>query len=305
MHKQLTMVLALTIAFATAAHADGDCDGLPITVDDFLVATVTLSGKPARLALDPIRNVLLDREFAKAADIELLDASQLGYEGDVVIGGAGAREQVPQFATRLRLATNEQDIELPPVVVVDLRGPLGPSFEKIDGLLGTDLFTGHVLEIDTTRGCMKLHEREDFELPAGVMTLERLRHRPVVDGMIEFPSGERHELRFLLDFGMVGGVRLSTRFVKEHGLAKRLPTTVPEHMETGLGGELRSLETVAVKLRVGSASWQDLPVRLARETEGADADPPWDALLGVSLLKTRRMLYDPSGNRFWLLPASE
>lgn len=293
---------ALILLFPLACHAAPECEGVPISTDQFIVAETRLSGHPARLALDPIRNVLLERQFTEAVGIEVLDAWQVGYEGRVTIGGAGAQEQEPGFAVGLTLEAGQLQEALPPVVVVDLRNPLGSSFADIDGLLGTDLFVDHVLDIDMPSACLRLVPRESFEAP-GTPPLEvtRRRHRPVVTGRIDFPEGVRHELSFLLDFGMSGGVRLSTRYVDEHQLDDRLPTTVPDSMETGLGGELRSLETRAAEVKVGEASWRDITVRLARETQGADADPPWDGLIGVGLLKTRRLVYDPTGNRLWIL----
>jgi hypothetical protein len=133
------------------------------------------------------------------------------------------------------------------------------------------------------------------------LRIERRRHRPVVNGAIELADGRLHELTLLLDFGMAGGIRISTRYVDEHRLDERLATTVPQDMETGLGGSLESLETTAASVRLGEATWRDVPVRLARETHGADADPPWDALIGVGLLKNHRLVYDPAGDRLWLL----
>ncbi|NKI36244.1 hypothetical protein HFP89_13825 [Wenzhouxiangella sp. XN79A] len=50
---------------------------------------------------------------------------------------------------------------------------------------------------------------------------------------------------------------------------------------------------------IGKATWTKLDIRLARETGGADADPPWDALIGVGLLRERRVIYDAAGDRFW------
>ncbi len=180
----------------------------------------------------------------------------------------------------------------------------GPAFTNIDGLLGTDLFSEHVLDINIPAGCLEIVPRDRFEAPeTQALAVERKRNRPVVKGSIEFPDGERHELSFLLDFGMSGEVRLSTRFVDEHDLDGRLQTTVPERMETGLGGTLRSLETNAAAVELGDARWRNLPIRLARETEGADANPPWDALIGVGLLKTRHIVYDVAGDRFCILPA--
>lgn len=297
-------LLALMILGPMACHAAVECSGVPISTGHFIVVDAELSGHPARLALDPIRNVLLDRRFADTAGLDVLSARQAGYEGRVSIGGAGAEQQEPGFAVGLELRAGEVMRKLPPVVVVDLRGPLGPVFTNIDGLLGTDLFSEQVLDLDLPAGCLTIVPRDRFEAPATqALAVERMRHRPVVKGSLEFPDGERHELSFLLDFGMSGGVRLSTRFVDEHDLDERLPTTVPERMETGLGGALRSLETNATAVELGDARWRNLPIRLARETEGADADPPWDALVGVGLLRTRHIVYDPAGDRFWMLPA--
>lgn len=302
----MRILVALILLGSFACPAAAECNGVPISTGHFIVAEAALSGHSARLALDPIRNVLLDRQFADSAGIDVLSAQQVGYEGRMSIGGGGAEEQEPGFVIGLELQAGGMVRDLPPVVVVDLRGPLGPAFRNIDGLLGTDLFREHVLDIDIPAGCLEIVPRDRFVAPeTRAIAVERERNRPVVKGSIEFPNGQRHELRFLLDFGMSGGVRLSTRFVDEHDLDEQLPTTVPERMETGLGGELRSLETNAAAVELGDARWRNLPVRLARETEGTDADPPWDALAGVGLLKTRHIVYDPSGDRFWMLPAGQ
>jgi hypothetical protein len=298
-------LVALIFLCPFGCHAAVECNGAPISTGHFIVADAALSGHSARLALDPIRNVLLDRQFADTAGIDVLSAQQVGYEGRVSIG-AGAEQQEPGFAVGLELQAGDMSRELPPVVVVDLRGPLGPAFTNIDGLLGTDLFSEHVLDINIPAGCLEIVPRDRFEAPeTQALAVERKRNRPVVKGSIEFPNGERYELSFLLDFGMSGAVRLTTRFVDEHDLDEQLQTTVPEHMETGLGGKLRSLETNAAAVELGDARWRNLPIRLARETEGADANPPWDALVGVGLLKTRHIVYDPAGDRFWMLPAGQ
>ena len=299
-------LLALILLGPFACHPAVECNGVPTSSGHFIVVDAELPGHSARLALDPIRNVLLDRRFADTSGLEVLRAQQVGYEGRVSIGGAGPQQQEPGFAVGLELQAGTLIRTLPPVLVVDLRGPLGPAFTNIDGLLGTDLFSEQVLDLDLPAGCLTIVPRDRFEAPeTPALAVERMRNRPVVKGSIEFRDGERHELSFLLDFGMSGGVRLSTRFVDEHELDEQLPITVPERMETGLGGTLRSLETNATAVELGDARWRNVPIRLAREAGGADADPPWDGLVGVGLLKSRHIVYDPAGNRFWILPAGQ
>ncbi|MDX1625203.1 MAG: hypothetical protein R3323_01705 [Wenzhouxiangellaceae bacterium] len=297
---------ALALAVALPAAQAGDCTGARVEIDALIRVPVTISGHPARLALDPIGRVLLDREFVAGTGIETVDSLAAGFGPEARIGGAGGEEQVPRFAMDQQLSVAGLERALEPVIVVDLRGPLGGPLADLDGLLGTELFAGRVLDLDLPGRCLELVALAEFRPPDGVaeIPVERMRNRPVVPARMTLPDGETVQLDLLLDFGMSGTLRVSTRVVDALGLAGRLETEAPERAETGLGGRLESLQARVPRLAVGpsgQAGWSDVPITLARETEGADADPPWDALIGIGLLRDRRVLYDPAGNRLWLV----
>ncbi len=301
----LTAALALLpVAGAAPAPSRAECSGVPIDVGRYFVVPAAVSGHPVRLVLDPIRNVLLDAAWADEAGIETVDSEAAGYGPNARIGGAGGEEYEPSFAVGLDLVVGDLSIPLPPVVVLDLRTPLGPSFDEVGGLLGTDLFQRRLLTIDAVNGCMTIEPRDRADRPdEEPLKIIRERNRPTVEGVITLSGGEQLSARFLVDFGMSGGVRLSTRFVDANRLADRLETSVPENRETGLGGPLRTLTATVDAVAIGGMEWRGLDIGLARETSGADADPPWDALIGVGLLRTAKVVYDPAGDRLWLLPA--
>jgi len=305
LNTRLRVAEALILLAFSASWARSQCAGVPIEVNDYMVVPVEVSGHPVRLALDPIRNVLLDSAWVARTGIETVDSAAAGFGPHARVGGGGPKEYEPRFAVDLQLNVDDLSIHLPPVIVLDVRGPLGASFEGIGGLLGTDLFRGQILSIDPIRKCMNLGPRESAAVPGGEpLEVIRERNRPTVEGKITLPGGEQLPARFLVDFGMSGPVRLSTRFVDQHHLVDRLETSVPEHHETGLGGDLSSLKAGVAAISIGDTTWNDVEVTLARETSGTDADPPWDALIGVGLLKTRKIVYDPAGDRLWLLPAT-
>ena len=290
------MLLVANVGIAPVARAA--CKAIPLHVGSHAVAEVRLNRMPARLALDPIRTVLLDRSFAQGAGFVLLDGTAAGQGGPVRASGAGAAEQEVHFARDVELELPGYREVVPLVPAVDLRGPLGADFARIDGLLGTELFGSQVLRLDLPAGCMTVLPAAAYRPPDGAISVPivRMRGKPTIAGVLTLPDGTRLPASFLLDFGMSGGVRLSTRFVDDNALASRLPTSRPGRNETGLGGELDSLRAKVARLDIGPESFDDIEISLAREKRGADASPPWDGLIGLELMREWRIDYDAGGD---------
>ena len=288
--------LAVFVAanLCTAPSATAACEAVGLHIDGHAIAEVRLNGRSAGLALDPIRSVLLDRTFAQAAGFALLDGLAAGQGGTVRASGAGAAEQDVYFARDVEIVLTGHRQRMPLVPAVDLRGPMGRDFEHIDGLLGTDLFAGQVLRLDFPAACMTVLPAAGYEPAPGAIRVPilRLRDKPTIEGTLTLPDGTHLPVRFLLDFGMSGGLRLSTRFVDRHQLASRLRTIRPRRQETGLGGELDSLRAHVSRVEIGPESHGGIEISLARETQGADASPQWDALIGLELMREWRIDYD-------------
>lgn len=281
------------------------CRGVPLSTGDFIVATAELSGREVKLALSPSRSVMLDSAYVELAGMELMTARDAGYVGTVSIGKAGAERQVPSFVTGKELSAGAITQAIPAALVVDLRGPYGESFSGIDGLLGTDFFEDHVLDINLPGHCLRLIPRDRFRAPAHALTVKRRNDQPVVEGRINFNDEQGFDVLLLLDFSMADTIRLGREFVAEHGLADSLPTTVPDDMDAGPGGEPESVQAEAGQVSIGSSTWSGTSVSLAQVQQGTDITPPWDGAIGIELLKTRRVVYDPDEGKLWLLGGEE
>lgn len=290
--------VCMSVAMLLGATGASACDGVRLNLDGHAIVEVRIDGRPARLALDPIRSVLLDRGYARSEGFALLDGTAAGQGGTVRAGGAGAAEQEVLFARDMMFELPGHRQTLPLVPTVDLRGPMGADFDHIDGLLGTDLFADKVLRLDFPAVCMTVLAGADYHPPAGAtrVPIRRLRDKPTIAGAITLPDGTQLPTQFLLDFGMSGGVRLSTRFVDRHALHTRLETRKPPRMETGLGGTLDSLHARIPAAQIGPDTRTDIVVSLAREPVGADASPPWDALVGMDIMRNWHIDYDVSGD---------
>lgn len=275
------------------------CKGVPLDIGSLVVANLQLSQWEAQMALTSTRTVMVDSTFAEVVEMSLMSAREVGYVGTLQIGKA--EPQVPAFAPGLKLAVDSSIQEIDAALVLDLRGALGQDYAAIDGLVGVDTFEEFVLDINMPGRCLRLIPRDRFRAPPNPLTVKRRNDRPVVDGAVEFGNGESSELLLLLDFALADSLRLEKQFVDDHGLVDKLETTTPEELDAGPGGEADSLVTQAGVVSVGNSIWADQPVSLSRSLPEDGLSPPWDGAIGIGLLKTRRVVYDPVEGRMWLL----
>jgi membrane-associated protease RseP (regulator of RpoE activity) len=108
----------------------------------------------------------------------------------------------------------------------------------------------------------------------------------------------------VLDFGMAGTVRLTTRFTDENDMVKAVGPVVPNRSETGLGGALESVMGRVSSLSLGAIELREPVVSLARERTGGDAAPPYDGLVGIGVLRRFRVFLDRAESRVAFVPTA-
>jgi membrane-associated protease RseP (regulator of RpoE activity) len=108
----------------------------------------------------------------------------------------------------------------------------------------------------------------------------------------------------VLDFGMAGTVRLTTRFTDSNRMVDAVGAVVTSRSESGLGGALESVIGRLASLSLGAIELRQPVVSLARERTGGDAAPPYDGLIGIGVLRRFRVFFDQAGSRVALLPTA-
>lgn len=284
---------------------------LPFQYINHIFLTVTLNDSlEAVLLYDPIRGIILDERFTRRSQLPTYGGEDVGYGGPVYAGGAGSQQHVVTFARDLHLQNSAADgtidraFPLTPVIPLDSMMAVSLG-RRVDGLFGIDILADHVLEFDFDRERFVLHDTTRFAPPEGAVGLPITPMgrdgKPTVPVTVHLASGDTVDGQFVLDFGMGGVLRLTTAFTDAHGLTERIgPTT--SGSESGLGGALESRIGRVPAVSMGALQIEAPVLSLARETEGADANPPWDGLIGLGLLERYRVFYDAPGDHLWLLP---
>jgi hypothetical protein len=295
-----------------SAHGDvaGAQDSLRITMLGHVIMPAQVAGKAAWLLLDPVRGVLLDRHWARRAALPMEDGIAAGYGRRVFAGGAGSERYEALFARNVPVrigSTESRSLR----TLLPLDSTMAESIgHHVAGFVGVDFFGASVIEISARRELLRVWEASQFTPPAGARLVPVTWQdgiRPLIDLELTLPGGERLTLKTYLDLGMSGPLRLTTRFVTERGLLRRLceartPAAVT-HDEQGLGGALESVRSRLPRVTIpGVAEFADVVATLARETDGADAAPRWDALAGWELLRRFDVWLDATNQRLWLRP---
>ncbi len=277
---------------------------IPILVIDHVFVPSLIAGRPAMLQLDPVEGLMLDRGFARRHAIPTVGGEAAGLGAPVRAGGAGAAEHEVLFARGLAVSAGDRrfDVRLAPVIPLD--SMMAPALgHHVDGLLGLDLLGG-VVEIDFDRRVMRVHERARFAAPAGatVLPARLLAGKPIVQTTIRTADGTSLPAAMVLDFGMAGTVRLTTRFTDANRMVDAVGPVVPSRAETGLGGALESVIGRIASLSLGGIDLREPVVSLARERTGGDAAPPYDGLIGIGVLRRFRVFFDLAQSRVVLAP---
>ncbi|NNF58821.1 MAG: PDZ domain-containing protein [Rhodothermaceae bacterium] len=290
-------------------------DTIPFDYINHIFVRVTLNDSlGAVLVYDPVQGVLLDERFARRNGLPTFGGEEVGYGGPVTVGGAGSAQHTVTFARDLTVrdglptqpgSTFERSFPLTPVIPLDsmMAGALG---RPVDGLFGIDLLAAYVLEFDFEHERFVLHDPGSFAPPpeasaVPITWMERGR-KPAVPVTLHLTDDEQVDGLFLLDFGMGGALRLTTGFTETHNLSERISPTISSDSETGLGGALQSLFGRIQSVSIGTLRIEQPVLSMAQETEGADAYPEHDGLIGLGLLDRYRVFYDVPGEQLWLAP---
>lgn len=278
---------------------------------DHIFLDVTLNDSlEAVLLYDPVQGVILDERFTRRMEVTTFGGAEVGYGAPVYVGGAGSQRHEVTFARDLTLQLEEagdaadQAFELTPVIPLDSMMAIAVG-RRVDGLFGIDILSDYVLEFDFEEDRFVLHDPVTFAPPDGAIGLSITPMggdgKPTIPVVVHLESGETVEGQFVLDFGMGGSLRLTTGFVEANELISRVSPTVPGS-ESGLGGALQSQIGRVPAVTLGSVRVDAPVISMAQETEGADAYPDWDGLIGMGLLDRYRVFYDAPGRQLWLLP---
>jgi hypothetical protein len=266
---------------------------IPFEEDDGHIALQLRINKsaPLRFGLDTgaIRSVI-DRRKAQALGLR--------FEGSQRVGGAGGTEKagiVKRLSIKLPGAAllNQTAWALPLESLSAAKG------RKIDGILGWELFSHFVVEIDYANRLMHLYEPRNYEYRGSgesipIMFQDR---EAYVRAKVVVPGREPVEGQFVIDTGSSMTLLLTKSFVGEHKLLKAVGRTIPVR-GGGVGGPVRMAMGRLSRLQLGKSAIKS-PLTGFMEV-GEIAAPGKAGNIGGRLLRRFRVIFDYSRKRMIL-----
>lgn len=166
-----------------------------------------------------------------------------------------------------------------------------PRSRRRDGVLGSGFFRRFVVEIDSARKFLTLHEPETFKYSGDgeMLPLTFKSSTPTIEATVKLPGGKEVLATFEIDTGCDGALCLGSHFVKEHGLADGAGS---DGSRVGVGGGTRVREGSLPQLRMGRLVVEKPSANMF--LEGSPVDAPLAGHIGWELLKEFRIVFDYS-----------
>jgi hypothetical protein len=253
-----------------------------------------VNGKPTPWFLFDTGNGALTVMTPAAAD--RLDLPVFG--GTTLHGAGKARSRFRQTAAfTLGPATVDEMVigEMPPEFADALTKRSGV---EVGGIVGWDILSRAVVEVDYRGGTISVHDPTTYRLPEGVAweAIHFNARLPCVKGKFE----GKHEGLFLFDTGHEGGVTLNAPAVRRLDLlAGRETTPRPVY---GVGGTVTVRRGAATELQVLGRTVKPIEAWFATGTEGLHGDPYTLGTFGLSVLGPGVVVFDYPNCRIAFVP---
>ena len=170
----------------------------------------------------------------------------------------------------------------------------------IDGIIGRDIFRRYVVEIDFDRNLLRLHDPSTFQYRGSGTVLpiaDMSGAKPVVAA--NWNSGHMSAaipVRMQLDTGFNGGLQL----YRSTSPAIQIPADVRQSGITcGIGGTMPRLVGPPTSVQLAGVTVAEIPTSYNK-----DAQPAWNGLIGMQLLRRFNLVVDYPRNRLILEPRS-
>jgi hypothetical protein len=260
---------------------------------------------PVQLAKEKRSWFVLDT----GADGTVIDAGRakdlgLTGAGSLEARGTGENTIEAQLIAKPPLRVAGLQMPLETMYAVDLRAIWPRGGRAMEGILGHDVLSHFVVEIDYAASRVRLHDPERFTAPSGAtafpFTYEG--NVPAIRMALELPGGRRVEGRMIVDTGNSGGVDLYGPFVEQHGIRAAIGKTIEGPGGMGVGGVSKQDLGRAAAFHLGPFALKSPVITLSRDAKGSAAHPELAGNLGGRVLRRFRVFVDYANDRILLEP---
>lgn len=249
--------------------------------------------------------------FDSGADLSVVDAAWakklgLSSKGSIGISGTGEGSAELGMLSNISFALPGVVVPVKSSAAVSL-APLLPFFgREISGIIGYDVISRFVVEIDYAGHTIRLHDPATFRYSGHgtAVPFTFFGNKPVVHAKVSMDGQPPLEGEFTIDTGAGMFVSFNSPFVDSHHLLSANFKTI-DSPSAGIGGISRDLAGRLSSLQIGPYIFANPIASLSRDSRGAGANPNHSGNMGGELLRRFTVVFDYSHQVMYLQPNSQ
>ncbi|MGK2857348.1 MAG: aspartyl protease family protein [Thermoanaerobaculia bacterium] len=241
--------------------------------------------------------------------IERGHAAELGLpmEGSIEIRGAGSGKLDAALIASPKVTIAGLDVPTEAVIAIPLDALSRYEGRAIEGILGYDVLSRFVVEIDYAANAVTFHDPASFRDPKDARAFDIYfdGNSPVMRGTVALPDGRSFDARLTLDTGNRTALILHQPFVEAHAIRKSLPVLADAPLGMGVGGMTRQDIGRIASLTLGGFVMNAPLTSFTVDKGGANANPDLDGNIGGEVLRRFTLWVDYGRKRILLHPNDE
>lgn len=185
--------------------------------------------------------------------------------------------------------------------VASLPSEAGMSRSRRDGILGAGFFRRFVVEIDSAKDTLQLHEPATFHYSGKgeILPLQFIHDTPIIEAIIVTPQNKQVRDRFEVDTGCDDTLCLAPEFVAANHLVGADSNS--SGVKNGVGGRARVEHGTLPQLKLGRFTIDKPSANFF--TEGSPAEKGLAGHIGMAALRHYKVILDYSRQQMILEPA--
>lgn len=243
--------------------------------------------EPLKFILDSGAGIsVINRDRAAALNLQLIEAGERSNFG----GGEGKTRIA--IAKNISFALGEVQFSVGQVLAVPIDDVESAVGGPVFGILGYELFTRYVVEVDYAAKIVKLHEPKNFSFSGDGETLPlKIKDNvPFGQGRLTFSGQDSVESDFLIDTGSNTVLTLNRPLVEKYKLIQ--PGQAVPALTGGVGGEFRAALGRLPAFQIGKVEFKDFPVIFSQATRGFNSREDCLGTIGGAILSRFKIVFD-------------
>ncbi len=236
-----------------------------------------------------------------AIDENIARALELSLGKKFRLGGAGEKQVDMYLLNNLKYELPGLKFNAENAFVIPFGGMYPHWGRRLEGLVGGDLISCAVTEIDYVEKTVCFHDPKTFRYQGkGEAIPLDLKGWAFVEAKI-FLVGKQDPIhaRLMLDTGL-RITSFNSPFVKENGLIEQSPQTVKAMTGFGIGGESWGIIGRVRAIRIGSIIIENPVVGFSQDEKGALATDAYSGIIGADILCRFNVVFDYARKQVFL-----